>query len=199
VQSPRCPAAVTGDEPGHIHCSWEREGAGRERSRSQKTCSTTPAKNLRGGGAGKSAQACVRPPAPSSRRARRTTTTRHSHAASRPACSPRCSRRPADAARPRALVVTTDFETGLLATVATSSPRKKRRLRTDVFSDAVVPRERRAGRRPEPVSRGQRAASRTESSVRDSSAGRAPARIRTTSSSTGPRATSPGTAGASCG
>jgi hypothetical protein len=45
---------------------------------------------------------------------------------------------PADAARPRALIVTTDFETGVLATVATSVPRKKRRLRTDVFSDAVV-------------------------------------------------------------
>jgi hypothetical protein len=44
----------------------------------------------------------------------------------------------AGAARPRALIVTTDFETGVLSTLTTSAPRRKRQLRTDVFSDAVV-------------------------------------------------------------
>jgi hypothetical protein len=42
------------------------------------------------------------------------------------------------ARRPRALVVTTDFETGQLATVGIEPPRRARTLRTDVFSDAVV-------------------------------------------------------------
>lgn len=45
---------------------------------------------------------------------------------------------PASAARPRALVVTTDFETGLLATVATQAPRRPHTLGTRIFSDAVV-------------------------------------------------------------
>lgn len=44
----------------------------------------------------------------------------------------------ATARRPRALVVTTNFETGVLATVATAPPHRARELRTDVFSDAVV-------------------------------------------------------------
>jgi hypothetical protein len=44
----------------------------------------------------------------------------------------------APAARPRAVVVATDFETGGLATVGMEAPRRVRRLRTDVFSDAVV-------------------------------------------------------------
>lgn len=42
------------------------------------------------------------------------------------------------ASRPRALVVATDFETGQLSTVATAPPRRSRKLRTPVFSDAVV-------------------------------------------------------------
>jgi len=42
------------------------------------------------------------------------------------------------AARPRVLVATTNFETGLLASVAITPPRRVRRLRTDVHSDAVV-------------------------------------------------------------
>jgi hypothetical protein len=42
------------------------------------------------------------------------------------------------ARKPRALVVGTDFETGQLATVVTTMPHRVRRLRTDVFSDAVV-------------------------------------------------------------
>jgi hypothetical protein len=40
--------------------------------------------------------------------------------------------------RPRALVFGTDFETGLLSTVVTTTPHRVRRLRTDVFSDAVL-------------------------------------------------------------
>ncbi len=42
------------------------------------------------------------------------------------------------ARRPRALVFATDFESGLLSTVAMSTPHRVRRLPTDVFSDAVV-------------------------------------------------------------
>jgi hypothetical protein len=44
----------------------------------------------------------------------------------------------APAAKPRAVVVATDFETGGLATVGVATPRRVHRLRTDVFSDAVV-------------------------------------------------------------
>jgi hypothetical protein len=42
------------------------------------------------------------------------------------------------ASRARALVVATDFETGQLSTVAMEAPRRPRKLRTEVFSDAVV-------------------------------------------------------------
>src|SRR5439155_11607507 len=55
VRSPRCPAAVRGDDPGHSHCPSGWEGTGRGRSPSQKTCaadaSTTPSV---GEGAGES-------------------------------------------------------------------------------------------------------------------------------------------------
>jgi hypothetical protein len=44
----------------------------------------------------------------------------------------------AHAARPRALVVTTNFETGGLATVGMAPPRRPRQLPTSIFSDAVV-------------------------------------------------------------
>jgi len=44
----------------------------------------------------------------------------------------------AAAARPRALVATTNFESGQLATVAMAAPHRVRTLRTNVFSDAVV-------------------------------------------------------------
>src|SRR5436190_15804568 len=37
VRSPRCPAAVRGDDPGHSHCPSGWEGTGRGRSPSQKT------------------------------------------------------------------------------------------------------------------------------------------------------------------
>ena len=42
------------------------------------------------------------------------------------------------ATRPRVLVLATDFETGELATVGMEAPRRVRKLRTNVFSDAVV-------------------------------------------------------------
>jgi hypothetical protein len=45
---------------------------------------------------------------------------------------------PAGAKRPRVLVIATDFETGELATVGMEAPRRVRKLRTNVFSDAVV-------------------------------------------------------------
>lgn len=44
----------------------------------------------------------------------------------------------ADARRPRALVVATDFQTGILATVVMDAPHRTRELPTPVFSDAVV-------------------------------------------------------------
>jgi hypothetical protein len=44
----------------------------------------------------------------------------------------------ADAGRPRALVVATDFQTGILATVGMAAPHRTRELPTTVFSDAVV-------------------------------------------------------------
>ncbi len=42
------------------------------------------------------------------------------------------------AARARALVVATDFETGQLSTIGLAPPRRPRKLRTEIFSDAVA-------------------------------------------------------------
>src|SRR6266566_3563923 len=53
VRSPRCPAAVRGDEPGRNHCPSGREGTGRGRSPSQKTCPAEASRgSFRGEGAG---------------------------------------------------------------------------------------------------------------------------------------------------
>src|SRR5438093_1626424 len=51
-RSPRCPAAVRGDEPGRDHCPSGWEGTGRGGSPSQKTCAAEASRrSFRAGGA----------------------------------------------------------------------------------------------------------------------------------------------------